>query len=263
VSDAASIGTILDSIAERAMDGISAIWSAAGVTNFGAYLLAAVLFVVFLIFGVAVTIAVATMKIGISLVVAVGPLMILGLLFQTTREFFTRWLSYGLQFAMLGAFVGAVTGLGKVIIDTYLGALHTTADTIDIVALMAPALVLLLLAKVFAELPGMASSVTGGIGLSVGNAAQRGLAGVGGFAGHHLGGKHVAAWREAARWRRVQGAEALHAKTVEWRQAAWDGLTGRRRRNTVSRADGRGSRPDHVATAQARVAARRRRRGEG
>jgi len=263
VSDAASIGTILDSIAERAMDGISAIWSAAGVTNFGAYLLAAVLFVVFLIFGVAVTIAVATMKIGISLVVAVGPLMILGLLFQTTREFFTRWLSYGLQFAMLGAFVGAVTGLGKVIIDTYLGALHTTADTIDIVALMAPALVLLLLAKVFAELPGMASSVTGGIGLSVGNAAQRGLAGVGGFAGHHLGGKHVAAWREAARWRRVQSAEALHAKTVEWRQAAWDGLTGRRRRNTVSRADSRGARPDHVAAAQARVEARRRRRGEG
>ena len=266
IADTATIGAILDDIGERAMDGISAIWAAAGVTNFGAYLLAAVLFVVFLIFGVAVSIAVVTMKIGISLVVAVGPLMVVGLLMPATREFFTRWLSYGLQLAMLGAFIGAVTGLGAILVDTYLGALHTTADTIDIVALMAPALVLLLLAKVFAELPSMATSVTGGIGLGIGNAAQRGLAGVGGLAGHHLGGKHLAAWREAARWRRVQRAEALHAKTVEWRQAAWDGVTGRNRRNRVSpvrTAPAAAPRADHLAEARSRVDARRRRRGEG
>jgi type IV secretion system protein VirB6 len=264
VSDTASIGTILDDIAERSMDGIAAIWAAAGVTNVGAYMLAAVLFVVFLIFGVAVTIAVATMKIGISLVVATGPLMLLGLLTPSTREFFTRWLSYGLQFAMLGAFIGAVSGLGKIIVDTYLGALHTTSDTIDIVALMAPALVLLLLAKVFAELPSMASSITGGIGLGIGHAAQRGMAGLGSTIGHHLGGKQIDAWRDAARWRRVRGAEALHERMVETRQAVVDRLL--HGSNRVSRTDGGKPAnpdtppPDHARAARDHIEARRRRR---
>ena len=156
---------VLDDVGDQAMTGISAIWSAGGFTDPGPSLFAAVLFVIFLIFGVAAVIALATAKIGLSLVVAVGPLMILGLLFQSTREYFTKWLSYGIQFAFLAMFVGGIAGMADAIVDTYIDALDDSAENVDLVALMAPALMLLLLAKIFAELPHMASSLSGGIGL--------------------------------------------------------------------------------------------------
>ena len=140
LGDQASIGAVLDSIGDRAMTGISAIWAAGGFTDPGPSIFAAVLFVIFLIFGVAAVIALATAKIGLSLVVAVGPLMVVGLLFRSTQEYFTKWLSYGVQFAFLAMFVGGIAGVADAIVDDYIAALDTSAETVDLVALMAPAL---------------------------------------------------------------------------------------------------------------------------
>lgn len=261
-----AIGAVLDRIGDQAMTGISAIWSAGGFTDPGPSLFAAVLFVIFLIFGVAAVIALATAKIGLSLVVAVGPLMILGLLFQSTREYFTKWLSYGIQFAFLAMFVGGIAGMADAIVDTYIDALDDSAENVDLVALMAPALMLLLLAKIFAELPSMASSLSGGIGLSIGNTAWRGIQG----AMHQAGGKHIDAWRDAARWRRVRGAESLHERMVQTRKAAVNRLLNGAPK--VSRADGNrsaspsgavGANRDLDREARDHVEARRRRRSGG
>jgi len=256
VGDDASIGRVLDRIGDRAMDGISAIWSAGGFTDPGPSIFAAVLFVIFLIFGVAAVIALATAKIGLSLVVAVGPLMVIGLLFRSTQEYFTKWLSYGVQFAFLAMFVGGIAGMADAIVDTYIDALDDSAETVDLVALMAPALMLLLLAKIFAELPNMASSLSGGIGLSIGNTAWRGMQGL----MNQAGGKHIDAWRDAARWRRVRRAEALHERMVEMRRAAVDRLL--HGSNQVSRRDGgtSGAASDLSQEARDHVEARRRRR---
>lgn len=243
------------------MTGISAIWSAGGFTDPGPSIFAAVLFVIFLIFGVAAVIALATAKIGLSLVVAVGPLMVLGLLFRSTQEYFTKWLSYGVQFAFLAMFVGGIAGLADAIVDNYIAALDANAETVDLVALMAPALMLLLLAKIFAELPNMASSLSGGIGLSIGNTAWRGVQGF----MNQAGGKHIDAWRDAARWRRVRGAEALHERMVETRKAVVGRLL--HGSNRVSRADnGATTAPasapvqDLAREAQDHIETRRRRR---
>ena len=256
LGDQASIGGVLDRIGDRAMDGISAIWSAGGFTDPGPSIFAAVLFIIFLIFGVAAVIALATAKIGLSLVVAVGPLMVVGLLFRSTQEYFTKWLSYGVQFAFLAMFVGGIAGMADAIVDTYIDALDDSAETVDLVALMAPALMLLLLAKIFAELPNMASSLSGGIGLSIGNTAWRGMQGL----MHQAGGKHIDAWRDAARWRRVRRAEALHERMVEMRRAAVDRLL--HGSNQVSRRDGdtSGAAADLSQEARDHVEARRRRR---
>jgi type IV secretion system protein VirB6 len=257
LGDEASIGAVLDAVGDRAMTGISAT---------GPSLFAAVLFVIFLIFGVAAVIALATAKIGLSLVVAVGPLMILGLLFPWTREYFTRWLSYAVQFAFLALFVGAIAGIADAIVDTYIEALEQSAENVDLVALMAPALILLLLARIFAELPNMASSLCGGIGLSVGNSAWRGIRG----AMHQGGGKHLDAWRDAARWRRVRRAEVLHERMVQTRKAAVDRLVNGAPK--VSRADGNrtnspsgaaGANRDLEREAREHVETRRRRRSGG
>jgi type IV secretion system protein VirB6 len=259
LGDQVSIGAVLDSIGDRAMAGISAIWAAGGFTDPGPSLFAAVLFVIFLIFGVAAVIALATAKIGLSLVVAVGPLMVVGLLFRATQEYFTKWLSYGVQFAFLAMFVGGIAGMAGAIVDTYIGALADPAETVDLVALMAPALTLLLLAKIFAELPSMASSLSGGIGLSIGNTAWRGMHGL----MQQAGGKHLEAWRDAARWRRVRGAEALHERMVEMRRAAVERLVHRGKQ--VSRAQrGAPRAASHLdRDAREHVEARRRRRAGG
>ena len=254
-----AIGAVLDRVGDQSMTGISAIWSAGGFTDPGPSLFAAVLFVIFLIFGVAAVIALATSKIGLSLVVAVGPLMVIGLLFQSTREYFTKWLSYGVQFAFLAMFVGGIAGMADAIVDTYIDALDDTAENVDLIALMAPALMLLLLAKIFAELPNMASSLSGGIGLSIGNTAWRGIQGV----MNQAGGKHIDAWRDAARWRRVRGAEALHERMVETRKAAVNRLVNGS--NKVARTDGGASQGNKGLDQKARehVEARRRRRTGG
>jgi type IV secretion system protein VirB6 len=262
LGDEASIGAVLDAVGDRAMTGISAIWSAGGFSDPGPSLFAAVLFVIFLIFGVAAVIALATAKIGLSLVVAVGPLMILGLLFPWTREYFTRWLSYAVQFAFLALFVGAIAGIADAIVDTYIEALEESAENVDLVALMAPALILLLLARIFAELPNMASSLCGGIALSVGNSAWRGIRG----AMHQGGGKHIDAWRDAARWRRVRRAEVVHERMVQTRKAVVDRLVSSR--PGVSRADGARagaptSRRDLERKTREHVETRRRRRSGG
>jgi hypothetical protein len=190
------------------------------------------------------------------LVVAVGPLMTVGLLFRSTQEYFTKWLSYGVQFAFLAMFVGGIAGMADAVVGNYIVALDSSAETVDLVALMAPALILLLLAKIFAELPNMASSLSGGIGLSIGNTAWRGIQG----AMNQAGGKYVDAWRDAARWRRVRGAEALHDRMVQMRRRAVDRLV--HGRNTVSRIEGGAPAKTKGLDQEARehVEARRRRR---
>ena len=205
VGDEQEVGAVFDRIGDQAMTGISAIWSAGGFTDPGPSLFAAILFVIFLIFGVAATIALATVKIGLSLVVATGPIMIVGLLFSSTREYFSKWLSYGIQFGFLAMFVGGVAGVTNEIVDVYIAALDDSAQNVDLVALMAPALMLLLLAKIFSDLPNMASSISGGIGLSIGDSAWRGMQGV----INQAGGKYLSAWRDAARMRRTHGAYNL------------------------------------------------------
>jgi len=159
-----------------------------------------------------------------------------------------------------------VGGMADAIVDTYIDALDDSSENVDLVALMAPALMLLLLAKIFAELPNMASSLSGGIGLSIGNTAWRGIQG----AMHQAGGKHIDAWRDAARWRRVRGAEALHERMVETREAAVDRLVNGAPK--VSRADGNrsatpsgavGANRDLDREARDHVEARRRRRAGG
>lgn len=197
IDDTSAVGAVLDNIATRSINGITAIWQAGGWTNPGPGILAALLFAVFLLFGGAAAYAVLVMKIGLALSVALGPLLMLGLLFPATRDFFTRWLSYVLQFAVLAGLIGGVAGIADAVVETYLGGLDAGGEALDLVQLMGPALVLVVLAILFAQLPGMASSITGGIGLGVGNLAARGMAKAGGAAWWHTAGKHVEAQRRA------------------------------------------------------------------
>ena len=105
-------GETMDEFGATAMDGISTIWYAgSGWSRIGFALLAMFLFAIFVLFAVAACVAMGIAMVGSSLVVGIGPIMILGLMLKPTREYFTRWVSYGIQFAVLAAFVGAVLGI--------------------------------------------------------------------------------------------------------------------------------------------------------
>jgi len=257
IGDTASVGDVLDDIADRSINGITAIWQAGGWTDPGPALLAVLLFAVFLLFGAAAGYAVLIMKVGLALAVALGPLLILGLLFTATRDFFTRWLSYILQFAVLAGLIGGVAGIADAVVETYLGGLDAGGEALDLVQLLAPALVLVVLAILFAQLPGMASSITGGIGLGVGNIAARGMAASAGAAWWHTAGKHTSAWGRAADRYRTDRASARQEQIRELRGKAWTAMRGG---NKVSEGSGTGgnSRPSAPRVSRTRQDEQRR-----
>ena len=208
------------------MEGISTIWHAgSGWARIGFALLATVLFVIFLIFAVAACVAMGIAMVGSSLVVGIGPIMILGLLFKATREYFTRWVSYGIQFAILAAFVGAVLGIMNEVLNQYLELLGRQTEAIDFRELVAPAVIMGICGFLFSQLPNMASSVAGGIGLSIGNSAWRGLGGAAQTTIFHTGGKHLQAYGQAKHRRRVEDWAKRQDEWADWRREKWEQLT--------------------------------------
>ena len=235
---ATTIGQNMDNVAAKVVNGINAVWAASGWDNLGGYFTAATLFIILLIFGVAAIASVGIMKIGISLVVAAGPLMILGLMFRSTQEYFTKWVTYAVQFGILGAFIGGIAGMSESVMSTFLYTIDQSQDNTSIVIYLAPALILLMMAYIFSQLPSMASSLSGGIGLSAGSAAWNGLR----AAGYSLsGGRYRSAASDALRYDRVEGARRILRGAEDRLQSAL------RRSDQVSRGSDAGARfTDHA-----------------
>jgi len=183
--DTMTIGRYLDETVTNLGDGIGKIWKTGTFRNaYGPSLLACVLFLLLCLLGAAAMVTILFAKIGISLVVAIGPLFVLALISPHTREFFTKWLSYALQMAILQVLIGGVILIARSVLDVYILQLTEPAGTIanSPGAVIAPAIVMLVIAAMFAQLPNIASSLAGGIGLSSGvtpggiaGAAMRGL----------------------------------------------------------------------------------------
>jgi type IV secretion system protein VirB6 len=108
--------TILDNLFSNVLGVADKAWDKAGVMSgdFGMYLVA----VLILIFGGGVTIVVAFLllasKVATTALLAIGPLFIIGLLFNTTQRFFESWLGMVVNYGMLLVLGSAV---GRMIID--------------------------------------------------------------------------------------------------------------------------------------------------
>ena len=224
--DEHSFGATMDQFGTTAMTGISTIWHAgSGWTRVGYGLLALALFVIFLLFAVAACVAMGIAMVGSSLVIGIGPIMILGLFHPSTREYFTRWLGYGIQFAILAALVGAVLGIMNEVLNQYLEILGQQTEAIDFTQLSAPAIIMAICAFIFGQLPTMASSMSGGFGLSVGNHAWRGMSRIAQGTIWHSGGKHVAAYGQAGQRMRIEKSVQGRDRRAQWRRDKWDSLT--------------------------------------
>lgn len=178
----ANIGSYLDNTIGEIGHGIAMIFKQGGLTDLGPCFVGALLFIICCLLAVAATISICIGKVGLALVVALGPFFIVCLLTPWTKDFFTRWLSYALHFTVLQGLIAGTLLAAKVLIERYVMILaNPTWAFNDMMPVLAPAIVMLVLTFLFAQLPSMASSLTGGIGLSMGNAAWAGVAGATGM----------------------------------------------------------------------------------
>jgi type IV secretion system protein VirB6 len=205
--DTGGIGDYLDKTISAMMDSISLIWAESGIGNlFAPIVLGAILFVLLIALAASAMIAIVIGKVGIALVVALGPLFVMTLLIPGMKDWFTKWLSYAFSMAILQLLIGAVMLVARTILNTYATALTDPASQVvnSPGGVMAPAIIMLVLTYIFGQLPNMASSLGGGIGLTAGNAAWNLVKSGANAAGWQIGGKQLAAHNTAAQRLRVE-----------------------------------------------------------
>ena len=174
---ASGVGLTLDKFGDEVLTGIEKIWvsSSGYVSGMQAAIVCVVVFLAWVLMSVAATLAMLIAKVALTLLITIGPLFILFFMLPQTREYFSKWLGYVVQYVILALLVGGVLAIvQKIAMDSFkLFALNTTG--VDFYQLTSPVLIMVVLLYMFTELPSIASSLSGGIGLSIGNAAGRGF----------------------------------------------------------------------------------------
>ena len=120
---------------------------------------------------VVMVIALIMVKVGITMVVALAPIFILTLLFKASRDYFTKWLTFCSQFVITGAILGLYLGFTSTLITTHFTNLAVSDSYEATLSALTPLLYLLpVIAVLFAMTTQYASSLSGGIAISAGNA---------------------------------------------------------------------------------------------
>jgi type IV secretion system protein VirB6 len=127
--------------------------------------------------GSIIMVVVVVCKVGMSLVVAVGPIFIAATLFEPTKQLFNSWVSQALNFVFLALLAGLVFGLLLQMNIQLLRmiAIETESGITDVLSLFgAQILVGLASIVIMIMLPGLAAGLSNGFGarLGIGSAAH-------------------------------------------------------------------------------------------
>lgn len=174
------VGTQLDEFGTSILEGIQKMWrSSSGiVAGLKAAVASLLMFIIWLIMSVAALVMLLLAKVGLAVLVAVGPIFIGLAIHPVTREYFTKWLSYCTNFAFLALLVGGILNLVSEIARGYFDAFEGANGSVDFVVMAGPALVMGAVIGLFSQLPSIASSLGGGIGISAGNFAGNAVSNV-------------------------------------------------------------------------------------
>lgn len=161
--------TILDNLFSRVLDVADQAWDKAGVMSgdFGMYLVASLI----MVFGGGVTIVVAFLllasKVATTVLLAIGPLFIIGLLFNTTQRFFESWLGMVMNFGMLLILGSAI---GRMVIDVSEAFMNIVESSTSSMANMTTCAYLIaffaLGILILKQVPAIASALGGGVALA-------------------------------------------------------------------------------------------------
>lgn len=131
--------------------------------NFGYYLAAALVYGVVVVTAGYAAFLDALARIALTVILALGPLFLAALLFDSTRRFFEAWVAQLANYALVAILTGAVAGLLMQVVRTEateMAALGTAVEIAQIVPLVvACVLILLVMRQVMPIAAGLASGV--------------------------------------------------------------------------------------------------------
>jgi type IV secretion system protein VirB6 len=157
--------SMLDDTLNRGMQVGNAAWADAGMRNFGAYIIA------LLIYGTTVAVTafcaflIMLAQIGIAILVSVGPVFIALVLFESTKKYFEAWLGQCVNFFLLYIFTFLAISIFISVFEGY--TVNMLADTPTTMRQICEFIVIgLCFILVLRQVPGLASALGGGIQLS-------------------------------------------------------------------------------------------------
>jgi type IV secretion system protein VirB6 len=131
--------------------------------NFGFYLAAGLVYVVVVITAGYAAFLDALARIALTVILALGPLFLIALLFDSTRRFFEAWVAQLANYGLVAILTGAVAGLLMQVIRreaTELAALGTGIEVAQVVPLVVGCvLILLVMRQVMPIAAGLSSGV--------------------------------------------------------------------------------------------------------
>lgn len=160
----------LDDLFSKIFDVSEAAWDKGGIMNgnFGMYLISIIVLVVGAALSLIVAFLLLLSKIMTTLLLAIGPLFIIGLLFNTTQRFFESWLGMVMNFGFILILAAALGKLMVDLADSYItnmsgGDGRTLANLGDAAMLC---IVFALCILVVKQVPSVASALGGGVALA-------------------------------------------------------------------------------------------------
>ncbi|EAY3929548.1 type IV secretion system protein [Salmonella enterica] len=160
----------LDSLFSKIFEVSEAAWDKGGIMNgnFGMYLISIIVLVVGAALSLVVAFLILLSKIMTTVLLAIGPLFIIMLLFNTTQRFFESWLGMVMNFGfilILAAAIGQLmTSLADSYISSMMGADASTLANLGDAAMLCIVFALCIL--VVRQVPSVASALGGGVALA-------------------------------------------------------------------------------------------------
>jgi len=131
--------------------------------NFGYYLIGGAVYLVVMVTAGYAAFLDALSRIALSVILALGPLFLIGLLFDSTKRFFEAWIAQLANYGLIAILTGAIAGLLMQIVRTEateLAALGTAVEIAQVVPLLvACVLILLVMRQVMPIAAGLSSGV--------------------------------------------------------------------------------------------------------
>lgn len=172
-SGSSSVGETLDDFGDAILDGVATIWNTStGWAVIQSGLICIVIFVFWIVFSACIVIAMLLAKSVLVILITIGPIFIMLLLLPQTQNFFSKWLQFVIQFSMLAVLIGGILSITSDIILDYFNTFSATTGDIDFTEISEPLITMTVAAFLFTQLPHMASSLTGGIGIGLGSLAS-------------------------------------------------------------------------------------------
>lgn len=211
-----SMGLVLDGVTEQIQTITASFWDAGSALEPQMYIIAIGVW----LFGMSLTVIVGGLivlsKIATAVMLALGPLYISFLLFDSTKNWFVSWIGALTQFGLVAALAVGVNALILSMFSdaaTDIAARGGSAEIADLVALASTGGIGIMVLK---QVTGLASTLAGGLTLSTfgaGTAAAR-MAGKGAAGSARLAGKGAKAGAQAA-YKKIRGENNSVEQTGE------------------------------------------------